>query len=126
MSLRRIVFVLLVCGLFLTGCMDACEEYIQGDWYYDHNPQRLSTNHIAANDFEYWTFDHGRYNKSNCCLHHSNEHGYYTVLDSGEDWIILDLMVKPGEEPFHQIRIEIDRVKDVLYFDRVIYLRGIP
>lgn len=107
---------LLIIIPLIGGCaMNPNEEFVQGTWYFDRNPRRLATDHLHANEFEYWTFDNGRYHFHTCCLLRYQEQGRYQIVKSEGSILILELFEgTTRRSASREIRIEINKNEDAL------------
>jgi hypothetical protein len=114
------LFLLLLAISVLTGCSNEQDQFIQGRW-------ARGDVHTWAE----WTFDRGTYtyyfdfdnNRTN-----TYETGRYSIIESGEDYLLLELYDQrggiPSIEDRVELRIDIDREEDTLkiqrrQFDRV-------
>jgi hypothetical protein len=97
--LPAIMLFVLLATLVLAGCSDEMDQFIQGRW--------------ATGDVHTWTewnFDRGTYtyyfdydnNRSNAF-----ETGRYSVIESGEDYLVLELFNQQGAEPSIEDRVEL-------------------
>lgn len=120
-STRVIVFtlVMLFVGFFLTGCSNDNEQFIQGKW--------------GRGDVHFWSewnFDRGLYtfysdfdqNRSDI-----SQTGRYAIIDSGDDYLLLELYDQQGGiqsiEDRVELRIDIDRENDAIAVRRQEFFR---
>lgn len=120
-STQFIVFTLvtLFAGFFLTGCSNENEQFIQGKW--------------ATGDVHFWSewnFDRGYYTfYSDFDNNRSNVYqtGRYAIIESGEDYLLLELYGQQGGiqsiEDRVELRIDIDRDKDSIAVRRQEFVR---
>lgn len=109
-----ITLIMLSIGYLLTGCSNEMEQFIQGKW--------------AAGDVHYWVewnFDRGYFtyyydydnNRSNI-----TQTGRYSIIESGEDYLLLELYNQQGGiqsiEERVELHIGIDREEDTLTIRR--------
>jgi hypothetical protein len=116
----RLSFFLLTLSVFVTGCSrDPADMYIQGKWARGN-----------AHFWNEWNFDSGSYWYVYDDTH-SNlfQRGQYVVLESGEDFIFLELINQQGGidsiEEKVELRILFDLENDTIHlrqndFTRVI------
>jgi hypothetical protein len=126
----RLFTVILFSLALLTACMSPNEEFIQGDWFFDHQEIRANPDayHLPFEDREEFTFDHGHYRYYSCCNHNINESGRYNISKSEENIIVLDLVCETGNcfTDRIQVMITIDKGKDTLRFFRTTWQRIYP
>lgn len=118
-------FCILIClglaALLLSGCMGEQEEWLQGRW-------AQGNVHFWAE----WSFAEGLYSYSNdyttIGTANNYESGRYAVKESGEDYIVLELFDRSGNNPGaleenERLRIEFNLEQDSIHFRGNTYLR---
>ena len=112
--------------LLLTGCTpDPNDQFIQGVW-------EIATPD-AHNEFFQWNFDHGRFSRKQE-IDRNNPlltEGYYRVLESNDDTLILELSDLSGSRISYEnnpitLKIEIDRHNESLTITNVLFVRAKP
>ena len=101
----------------LTACTSQAEQYIQGKW--------------GVGDVHYWAewnFDRGTYRyETGYTREPLVETGHYAVLESGADYIILELFDQEGGIPSIEerveLRIEFNFQEDSIHLRRNDYYR---
>ncbi len=106
----RVWTLLLLLTIGLAGCRpDPNVQFIQGDWYF--NDPHLSSVAGESSLETVWTFDRGTYSMYACCFARAQETGWYEVLESEGDTLVIELSNRngvPNSERF-SVGIEIDR-----------------
>ena len=123
MSLTRrlfpaVVFLWMVfCLLTVTGCTpDPKHEFIEGQWIFvDPHLQDV----IGQSFLEHvWVFGDGAFSYDVCCLHEVYMTGYYDIVETGDDYLIMDLYNIDANEIIYetdqQIRITLDQTADTM------------
>lgn len=117
--------ILLLVALSLAGCkMDPNEEFIQGQWY-DNNDHLANIPGESAQE-TYWYFDDKTFESYGCCFATQNFSGYYRIMKSDGDTLLLELYQLKGQNSdivFNTddkltIEIKIDRQADTIQFGR--------
>jgi len=112
--------ITLLIGLaLLVATLTACapgenEAFIQGSWFYNdlHIQQQVGESFSET----YWTFEGGNYETYTCCFVEYQQYGRYTILESEEDRLLLELFNiddKFNSERF-QVMVKIDREADTI------------
>lgn len=112
------LFLLLAIPL-LTACSNEQDQFIQGRW--------------ARGDVHVWTewnFDRGTYSYYSDFdrnLTSTYETGRYSIIESGEDYLLLELYNQhggiPSIEDRVELRIDIDRDQDTIKIQRRVFNR---
>jgi hypothetical protein len=113
----RLIYLLatLILVSFLAGCIsDENEAFIQGTWFYNdpHIQEQVGESFSETT----WIFDGGNYEVYTCCFVESHQYGRYTILESDEDSLLLELFNTNGKfnsERF-QVNVLIDRESDTI------------
>lgn len=117
--IHLIVYAML--ALLLSGCMSDQEEWLQGRW--------------AQGNVHYWSewvFVEGRYSYSydytTIGTANNYESGRYAVKETGDDYIVLELFDRTGNNPGaleenEQLHFEIDVETDTIHFRGRTFLR---
>ena len=105
--------------IVLVSLLSACapgenEAFIQGSWFYNdlHIQQQVGESFSET----YWTFDGGNYETYTCCFVEYQQYGRYTILESEEDRLLLELFNIDGKfnsERF-QVMVKIDKEADTI------------
>lgn len=112
--------LLLVC-LSLAGCkMDPNETFIQGQWY--DNNDHLANLSGESHQESFWYFDHKTFEMYGCCFAQIEISGYYRVVESEGDNLLLELYYLQGQNSGMvydrsdtiSLDIEIDRLTDTI------------
>jgi hypothetical protein len=120
-KLSNIPLLIIFAGLVfvLTACSDPNDQFIQGKWA-DGN----------AHYWSEWNFESGTYSYEFDDTHASDYRFYigeYIVLESGTDYIVLELINQQGGftsiEDKDILRIDIDRDADKLKIRRTLFTR---
>jgi hypothetical protein len=115
------VVLLGLAALLLTGCMSEQEEWLQGRW-------AQGNVHIWTE----WSFAEGLYSYSSdyttIGTANNYESGRYAVKETGEDYIVIELFNRTGNNPAgleenEKMRIEIDLEADTIHLRNNTYLR---
>jgi hypothetical protein len=111
--------VVLLGIIVLISLLSACtpgenEAFIQGSWFYNdlHIQQQVGESFSET----YWTFDGGNYETYTCCFVEYQQYGRYTILESEEDRLLLELFNIDGKfnsERF-QVMVKIDKDADTI------------
>jgi hypothetical protein len=113
------IFLLLMVMFVLSGCSNEQDLFIQGKW--------------ARGDVHYWmewNFDRGIYTyyfdyTNN--VRNTYESGRYSILESGEDYLLLELYNQQGGQPSIEdrveLRIDIHRDEDTISIRRQLFNR---
>lgn len=108
-------------ALLLSGCMSEQEEWLQGHW--------------AQGNVHYWSewiFVEGQYSYSydytTIGTANNYEFGRYAVKETGDDYIVLELFDRTGNNPGaleenEQLQFEIDVEADTIRFRGRTFLR---
>jgi hypothetical protein len=119
-SISLLVFLLLA-AFALTGCKaDPNEEFIQGQWY-DNNDHLANIPAESAQE-SFWYFDNKTFETYGCCFTPMSFSGYYRILKSEGDILLLELYNLKGQNqsgPYSStdtmpLEIEIDRQADTI------------
>lgn len=113
----RILALISLLAVVLTACTSDAEEYIQGKW-------GIGNVHYWSE----WNFDDSFYSfEYGYTADPLFERGRYSVVESGDDYIVLQLYDQQGGIPTIEdqvlIRIEIDREADSLHIRRGDFFR---
>ena len=111
LTLRRLALICIL-SISLSACTNEAEEYIQGKWGIGN-----------AHYWSEWYFDEGFYWYEIADTPDPLfERGRYSVVESGDDYILLQLYDQEGGIPTIedkvQIRIEINREDESLHIRR--------
>jgi len=116
-----VLAILLLVSLSLTGCkMDANEEFIQGQWY--DNNDHLSNIPAESREETFWSFDNKTFEVYGCCFVEMEYSGYYRVIKSDGDTLLLELYQLKGQSAgivyspsdTLELTIKIDRQADTI------------
>lgn len=116
MVIKAWVWVLLLfIATGLTGCRpDPNVQFIQGSWYYlDPHLQSVA----GESQLEtVWAFDRGTYTTYSCCFVKSQANGWYQLIESEADALVIELSNRDGDPNTERylVRIEIDREADTI------------
>jgi hypothetical protein len=106
---QSVVFISFLLMVFLTGCMGANEELIQGQWEFQepHLKNLPAEPHLTLT----WAFHGGQFYHYACCFNQELElSGRYRILSIEENKITLELFDVQGSEAQigGELPIEID------------------
>lgn len=114
-----ILFLAFLLITLLTACSNELDQFIQGKW--------------ARGDVHVWTewnFDRGTYSYYSDYdnnLTNIYETGRYSIIESGEDYLVLELFDQRGGVPSIEdrveLRIDIDREEDTIRIQRRLFDR---
>ena len=112
---KSILLGLILLLVLLTACAsDENEAFIQGTWFYNslHIQEQVGESFLEV----YWTFDGGNYETYTCCFQEYHQYGRYTIVESEEDRLILELFNIDGKFNSErvQVAVKIDRDADTI------------
>lgn len=111
----RICTLLLLLTICLAGCRpDPNVQFIQGSWYF--NDPHLNSVAGESQLETVWTFDRGTYSVYSCCFARSQESGWYEVIESEGDKLVIELSNRNGDTNAERfsVAIEIDHAADTI------------
>lgn len=120
-----IVICLIVLAFFLIGCKsDPNEDFIQGIWYY--NDEHLRSIVGESQQEDNWTFVNKTFQNTSCCFTKVNLQGSYSILESEENALELELFNIIGDQGGASvakqttmvIKIAIDQDNDTIIINR--------
>ena len=123
-----VLLVLMALSVFLGGCKgDPNDDSIQGTWY--RNDPHLANLSGEQQLESWWTFRQGivgTFEHYACCFVEVLQSGNYTVLNSDEETLVLELFNVRGHlsgislkpDTAAEVRIKIDRQADTIKIDR--------
>lgn len=133
-SYKLKILALIALIILLAGCVsDANEDFIQGIWYY--NDEHLSSVPAESHLSDNWLFERGIFKNAACCFVKVNMQGRYSILESEENSLKLELYDIKGDRGGHSIppqttmiiTILIDEENDTIKINRAEpYIRITP
>jgi len=120
-----IIPILIFSLILLTGCKsDPNEDFIQGIWYY--NDEHLRSIVGESQQEDKWTFANKTFQNTSCCFTKVNLQGSYSILESEENALELELFNIVGDQGGASvakqttivIKIAIDQDNDTIIINR--------
>ncbi len=115
MRRKSAFLILLLTVVFVAGCTNANEKFIQGTWYMrsEHLDQATGETYLEVE----WTFNSGAFEYRACCFN-VDQHltGRYRILDNKDDILTIELFNIKGSGSIGpaELRLVINRDEDTL------------